>query len=1379
LIRYIEIVLSELISGVSVKIINVLLLLCLLAFSLFANAQPMSRGDVPSPLSPWVDWVLQDETNIGCPYRYDQNQQTCAWPSRLELALNEKGGQFTQQWQLFSESLIRLPGESEHWPLNVSNQNGVLMVQSKGGLPYVKLPAGEHIISGQFQWQKLPKSLTITPDSGLVDLQVNNKVVERPQFGDGGQLWLLQSDNEKVSEDNIDLQVFRRIFDGHPIKVETLIKLRVSGKQRNTSLNSVLLDGFVAVQLESDLPVRLEGRNQLKVQLRPGEWSIKVVGRAPADLQQFTMPDVVEGWPEQEVWVFVNDNNMRQVQVSGVVSVDPNQTRLPKQWRGLPAYLLSPGKVLSLDVRERGITNLAQNSLSLNRQMWLDFDGGGYSIKDQLGGELQQSRVNVLPGIDLGRVSINQQPQFITRETNNEFAGVEVRQRSLNLAAESRYTGNSSLLPVNGWRLDFQQVDTRVHLPPGWRVVAVTGTDNVPNTWVQKWTLLDLFLVMIVVMSIRHFYGWRWASFALVTLALAWQEGGAPTLIWLNLLAATALLSVLKENRFSKILRNYRWGSLALLAVILLSYMIDTIRVSIYPQLEAGYTQQWGAPEVQYGITGQQQSSRSRDDVSMVKEAVVRKSKLASSKMSVDNYQRNKVDLKTIDPNSLIQSGPGLPSWSAYKYIDLRWSGPVKPEQTSRIVLLSPIVNSIIKLLGIILLLMLAWCFVRNNNEPSDSSSLPAWLRLFKPASLALLLCMTLPMIDSTSSANAQTIPDQQMLDNLKQRLTKPPECAGSCAQIERMAISVSAQRLQARLRVHALTDVSIPLPGSQSTWLPKQVLVNNQPAVALARDGNELLWLSLPKGLHDVVLSGGLFKQISLPLPLPLTPKFVSWASDDQSWTIDGVNENGVANSQLQLTRVIDRDNSQLFQADSSRLSTFVKVERQLQLGLDWYVHTTVTRIAPQIAPLDVVIPLLANEQILDANLTVQEQQVKLNFSANQSSISWSSKLDSASDIVLTAANSADYLEVWSIDVSPVWHIEASGLPISRYLNQEGGQQRVVPVWQPWPREQLTLKVDRPVGVTGQTITIQASQLIVGAGKRTNDVALTLAIRSSRGTQHSIELSPDSDIQLLTIDGIEQRIQRTGNQLDLTLKPGKQEVLINWREPSAQKLYYKFPVVDLGLPSVNAHADIKLSRSRWVLMATGPTLGPAVLFWGTLLALLISSIILGLSKLTPLTTVQWFLLAIGLSQTLPALIIVVVACFIGLSVRERLNFNAKDWQFNLMQVSLMVLIFVSVSIMFGAVANGLLGSPDMQIAGNGSSSNHLKWYQDRVIGGLPQPQIVSVPMWLYRVLMLAWAMWLAMSLLKWIKWGWSALNTDGFWRKKSVIAGTSDSDAT
>jgi hypothetical protein len=104
--------------------------------------------------------------------------------------------------------------------------------------------------------------------------------------------------------------------------------------------------------------------------------------------------------------------------------------------------------------------------------------------------------------------------------------------------------------------------------------------------------------------------------------------------------------------------------------------------------------------------------------------------------------------------------------------------------------------------------------------------------------------------------------------------------------------------------------------------------------------------------------------------------------------------------------------------------------------------------------------------------------------------------------------------------------------------------------------------------------------------------------------------------------------------------------------------------------------------------------------------------------------------------------------CLIALSARGKLTMPLSYKRFNVLQVMLVGLCLLSLSIMLTAVANGLLGSPDMQIAGNGSSSHLLNWYQDRTSSLLPQPAIISVPIWIYRVLMLAWAMWLAMSLL-------------------------------
>jgi hypothetical protein len=36
---------------------------------------------------------------------------------------------------------------------------------------------------------------------------------------------------------------------------------------------------------------------------------------------------------------------------------------------------------------------------------------------------------------------------------------------------------------------------------------------------------------------------------------------------------------------------------------------------------------------------------------------------------------------------------------------------------------------------------------------------------------------------------------------------------------------------------------------------------------------------------------------------------------------------------------------------------------------------------------------------------------------------------------------------------------------------------------------------------------------------------------------------------------------------------------------------------------------------------------------------------------------------------------------------------------------------------------------------------------------------------------MLAWALWLALSLIDWLKWGWTCFTQDGIWRKKQAAA--------
>ena len=71
-----------------------------------------------------------------------------------------------------------------------------------------------------------------------------------------------------------------------------------------------------------------------------------------------------------------------------------------------------------------------------------------------------------------------------------------------------------------------------------------------------------------------------------------------------------------------------------------------------------------------------------------------------------------------------------------------------------------------------------------------------------------------------------------------------------------------------------------------------------------------------------------------------------------------------------------------------------------------------------------------------------------------------------------------------------------------------------------------------------------------------------------------------------------------------------------------------------------------------------------------------------------------------------------------------------------------------------------------MQVAGNDSSAYNLRWYADRIGWTLPRPWVVSLPLGVYRLAMLAWALWLAHALLGWLTWGWERFSTGGLWKR-------------
>lgn len=1374
------------------------LLLCWLVFSSNVSANPLPPDQVPDPLKPWVGWVLDGHQDRDCPYLFNEEQRQCAWPGSLELQLADTGGTFTQHWDVYGETALRLPGDAQHWPQQVhSGENTPIAVTERDGYPSVTLPSGSHTISGQFFWDKLPEALFVAPETGLVKLSVNGTTIAAPEFNAAGSLWL-SSHTEEASEDNLDVQVFRKVLDTHPLQVVTRIQLRVAGKQRQVELAPVLLADFIPLHLDSPLPTRMGQDGKLQVQLRPGEWAIELTGRASTNLTALALPEATAPWPVEEVWVFEADASLRQVQVEGVNSIDPSQTRLPEAWASLPAYLMAGGSTMTLAEQHRGMaTSPAQ--LGLTRQLWLDFDGGGYTLQDRLEGTLaQESRLEVLPDIRLGRVSLGGEPQLITRQAQGEADGVEVRQRTLHLEADSRYEARGGL-PISGWQQELQKVTTTLHLPPGWLLFAALGTDNVAATWLQQWDLLDLFLVLLVVVATGYLFGWRWAALAGAALVLTWHLPDAPQYIWLNLLAVTALLRALPSGNvvLRQWLGRYRWLSLLALVLLVLPFIIGTVRSALYPQL--AYS--GAGTEFDIGLQGNKatmpraagaaapmpaapaapppETERVADAAANVMEQEEKQQverKMAVPKvLASGEYQTSSIgvakkggmdakreaNLRNIDPNSMIQTGPGLPHWQGDSVV-LEWSGVITPAERATLWLLPPWAHSLLKLLGVVVLLLFA---VRLAGLADWGSAGWQRLRLFghggKAVVSVLLVVPLLASLPPPVSAAEPPTPSAEMLQLLQERLLRAPECLPDCAQIDALDMQLQANSLTLRLRVHTATRVAVPLPGSQSTWLPQTVLVDGKATQTLRRDGEQRLWVVLAQGQHDVALQGELPSRSSLALPLPLKPHRVTWQGE--GWQVDGLRDNGVPEDQLQLNRTAAVADAAT--QDMPTLPAFVKIQRRLDLGLDWYVVTTITRVSDSAAPISLAIPLLEGEQPLSEQFTIKDKTIQINLKPQQDALEWTSSLPQMEKLVLNASHNSAWLEEWQVAASPVWHVEASGLPSNAYEETEG---QGVLSWKPWAGETLNLVINRPQGTQGQTVTVLSSQVVVDVGKRARDVMLRLNLHSSRGSQHTLTLPNGVELKSLSVDGVKQAIQQQQGKVVVPLLPKKQEVVLEWQEVGTMPMHYAFPNVDLGLPSVNSEFRLQLPEDRWVLWANGPLLGPAVLFWGVLGVLLVLAFLLGQSGLTPLKTWQWFLLGVGLSQSSPYLMVLIVGWLVILAWRGKATLDARPyWQFNLLQIGLALLTLIALSSLVGAVANGLLGLPDMQIAGNGSWRGDLQWYQDRADNVLEQPVVLSVPVFYYRLLMLGWALWLAVAVLGWLRWGWQAFVQDGLWRQK------------
>lgn len=1346
----------------SIVVAIILLTALLLKPPLGATAAP-EAGDIPDALVPWEDWVRHGHEDQACPHNHDGSPgRRCWWPSRLQLDASDSGGVFDLSVIVLAPSRVHLPGDMDHWPESVLVDGQPVPVTAEAERPWVWLSPGDYQIRGAFVWNRLPERIAVPRSVGLLSLAIDGR--DMPGTGQDVDGWLLlHGDGQQIRrEDSMAVSVFRLVEDDIPMRILTRIQLQVSGRSREITLSDLLPEKSVPMAIDSPLPARLSDTGALVVQARPGTWDIRVTGRREGPVDALPLGKAAYG---EEIWSFRAFNGLRMVKLSGAPAVEPTRTRMPAEWHAYPAYLMTSGTTLTIETIRRGDPDPAPDRLELQRSWWLDFDGTGFTVHDRIEGSLNRTwHLAMTAPMQLGRVAVDGRDQLITRQGDDGLPGVQLRQGRLVMAADSRLPRTASTLPAIGWDHDFQQVSGVLNLPPGWTLFSAGGVDIPPGAWLQRWSLLDFFLVLIIAVSAWKVRNPLTAVLALITLTITFHEPGAPRHVWLHLLAVAALLKYLPSGWFRRLVLAWGAAAVVALAVIALPFIVQQVRGAIYPQLatdRAGFGMRRAMPEPAMQVADQA--------APMLSKSLEGPARLKQARVTPEKPRHQLLP----EADALIQTGPGLPQWQ-WRSVRMQWNGPVDRHQTIRLWLISPVLNLVLGLARAISLLLLMAVLL----------DLRHWRRGLPPVlahgtAAMVLVLLLLPASPLKADGGGTGFPPQALLDELRDRLFEPPPCLPQCARISRLELAATPDQLRLILQAHAQVDTAIPLPDSGDFWRPTRLLIDNDAIDALARDDRGNLWMLLPRGVHEVKLLGPTTGIDDIRIAFPMLPAAGTYAG--VGWQAQGFREDGRMAATVVLSRV-KADEPSAATVPKADIPAFFDVTRTLHLGLEWEATTRIRRVTATGKAVLLNVPLLADASLTTPGLTVRDGRVEVAMGPEDTEVVYSTILPVSATIELTAPADVPWTETWVLEAETMWRCRMDGLTAIHHQDPGHNWQ---PQWRPWPGEWVTLSITRPEAVPGRTLTIDSTRFTLTPGQRFSRAELDLAMRASKGGQHQIELPENANLEQVTINGQSLPIRQDGRLVGIPLDPGAQSVHLQWLQLEGAGTRISCPPIHVGSAAVNTTVTFNMPDHRWILLAGGPRLGPAVRFWSYLFVVLAIAVALGRTSLTPLGTGDWILLGLGLTQVPPPVAVVVVGWLLAVGLRCRLEPSQRTAVFNLGQILLVILTLAALAGLYTAIEGGLLGIPDMQIAGNGSTRLHLHWTQDRIDGAMPQPWVVSLPQWIYHLLMLLWSLWLAFSLVAWLRWGWCCFSAPRRWqpirwprRSKKAAAATVDSAA-
>lgn len=1335
-------------------------------------ALPLRASELPAALQGWTAWVLHGEEYRLCPFDAnrepgDPSVHLCAIPGEQRIRIEGDVAFIEGSWQISApDQRVPLVYADDAWPEQLSVDGQAAAIESHNGQPVARLEAGRRELRYRLAFANRPESLVVSPGIARLALSLDGRAVH-PLERNYDRLWLGARSTAAPEADALSLDVYRLLTDGLPQVLETRLKLQVAGAAREATLGPVWPQGFELLAVDSALPLALESGRRIRVQLQAGTFEIKLRTRATAMQESFRSEAPAQDWPAQEVWSFASTSRLRSAVLSGGTPVDPQQAFVPEEWRSLPAFAISGEDTLSLRVQARGLAD-DHNRLHLSRQLWLDFDGAAYTARDQLQGQLRRDfRLEMATPYVLESASEHGQSLLVTQGSSADRRAVELRAAETSVEAQARLAAGGDL-PAIGWVQDVESLDITLNAPPGYRLLAAPGSDRAEGAWISEWSLWSVFLLAIGSLLAWRVGGWQLAAGVVGVLLLSHAELDAPQHSLLALLLLLLALRWLPASRW----RSLMQAVCGLTALVLLGwsvpYALLQMRYALHPQLaDNQIAGQWSANLRSAGAEPQDQFE---DNVQPVMEMPApappappppppesgpyeydqRKSAELNQVLLQGSRVRANQVMNRYAKGAVMQAGSGRPEWNWRGY-RLAFDGPVAADQSVSLWWSPPWLTALWRVANVLLLGYVLWLLGRELRARWRASVVPL-------ASVGLLLmALGAPL-------GAQTLPTPELLQELKSRLTEAPACAPNCGRISDASLRVEADSLRLELGLEAGAQVLLPIPALDGNLRLSGLSLNGAPAEFLSRqgDGDDAQHrIAVPAGVHRLVLLARIEGE-RLSIRFPSAPARIDVAA--AGWSLSGWRDARLISDRLELQREAgDADTRLGADTPAPRAKPFVQVLRQFSLDLDWTLTTTVTRVAPAEGGIELMLPLIPGEQLIDRQFEIRDGKVAVALQPGEWSLSYASRLEPVEQLSLTAAGLEQWSEEWRIAANPMWSLRLSGLPVSapESLDPAFWEHQFLPL----PGETLTLDVSRPASVQGASIAIDGVELHSTVGTRLVTQGLNLRLRATQGGQHRLVLPAGAELLSVKKDGSDLPLRLIDGALHLPIAPGEQSFQLSWREAAELGLRAQTPAIDLGLPAANIRLGMSVPDSRWILFLSGPSMGPAVLYWPSLVVLLALAWLLQRSGRVDLRPSDCWLLALTYSFVFWWGFVLLALMFLAL--RWRREVDASDWswwRFDLMQLLIGGLCVAGFITLLAAIPNGLLGQPDMRIAGI-DYYQPLTWFADRSEGALPQAGLWSLPIWLYRALMLGFALWLASALLRWLRVSWTALIHGGGWR--------------